>query len=192
MKLSSPSEFYMAAKYRGYWVPRSRHGLSARRTHGPSGISSSAPAQRRDSLSNPLLGFDSPTRPVPTSPPTASRPRAPLLGFCRPYNARGEESPRLVPVAQTSSPVVPGIRRQFPGCRLRCRSQAFPASQRPSSSLRPPAIFRRVAFLGFGSTGCCSFRETPGARRHRCALLPFFPRIALSPFLGGDNRGRMS
>lgn len=104
MKLSSPSEFYMAAKYRGYWVPRSRYGLSARRTHGPSGISSSAPAQRRDSLSNPLLGFDSPTRPVPTSPPTASRPRAPLLGFLRPFSARGEKNPRPDAVAHTRLP----------------------------------------------------------------------------------------
>lgn len=85
----------MAVKYRGYWVPRSRYGLSARRTHGPSGISSSARIQGRDSLDNPLVGFGSPTRCFPMPPPTASRPKAPLLGFrCR-YSALGEESPRL-------------------------------------------------------------------------------------------------
>jgi len=81
MKLHSPSEFYMAAKYRGHWVPRSRYGLSARRTHDPSGISSSAPVQRRDSLDNPLLGSCSSTRCSPTSPPPTSRLAAPLLGF---------------------------------------------------------------------------------------------------------------
>jgi len=84
----------MAAKCRGHWVPRSRYGLSARRTHGPAGIPSSARAQGRDSLDNPLLGFASPTRSISTPPPRASRPRAPLLGFLRPYNARGRESSR--------------------------------------------------------------------------------------------------
>jgi len=64
----------MAAKYRGCWVPRSRYGLSARRTHGPSGVSPSAPVQGRDSLDNPLLRFNSPSRPYPTSPPTAAFP----------------------------------------------------------------------------------------------------------------------
>jgi len=85
----------MAAKYRGCWVPRSRYGLSARRTHDPSGISSSAPVQRRDSLDNPLVGFGSSIRLVPMSPPTVSRLKAPLLGFRCPYSALGGESPRL-------------------------------------------------------------------------------------------------
>jgi hypothetical protein len=85
----------MAAKCRGCWVPRSRYGLSARRTHSPSGIPSSAPVQGRDSLDNPLLGFCPSIRLDPMSPPAASRLWAPLLGFFRPYNALGGESPRL-------------------------------------------------------------------------------------------------
>ena len=45
-------------------------------------------------MDNPLVVFRSPTRCFPMSPPEASRLQAPLLGFLRPYNARGEESPR--------------------------------------------------------------------------------------------------
>lgn len=102
-----------------------------------------------------------------------------------------EERVHVPPVARSSSPVLPGIRRQVPPCRLRCRSQVFPTSQRSCSSLHPPAIFRQVAFLGFHPSGVCSLHEAPDARRRRIALLTFLPWIALSPFLGGDVHGRI-
>jgi len=70
----------MAAKYRGYWVPRSRYGLSVRRTHNLAGFSSSTRAQRRDSLSNPLVVFGPTLRLYPVPPPVASRLRATSLG----------------------------------------------------------------------------------------------------------------
>jgi hypothetical protein len=43
------------------------------------------------------------------------------------------------------------------------------------SSPRRPAIFRRVAFVGFGPSGSCSFHEAPTTHRRRHALLTFFP-----------------
>jgi hypothetical protein len=68
-----------------------------------------------------------------------------------------------------------GVRQQIPLCRLRCRSQVFPTSQRTFSSPRRPAIFRRVAFVGFRASGSCSFHESPTTRRRRHALLTFLP-----------------
>jgi hypothetical protein len=68
-----------------------------------------------------------------------------------------------------------GVRQQVPTCQLRCRSQVFPTSQRSSSSPRRPAIFRRVAFVGFRPSGNSSFHEASTTRRRRHALLTFFP-----------------
>lgn len=142
-------------------------------------------------MNNPLVGFDSSLRPYPMSPPRTSRPKAPLLGFLSPLQRIQEEKVHVSPVARSSSPVLPGICLQVPPCRLRCRSQVFSTSQRRSSSPPRPAIFRQVTLVGFGPTGSCSFREAPDARRRRCALMTFFPWFALSPFLGGDNLGRI-
>ena len=64
------------------------------------------------------MGFGSPSWPFPKSRPWVSRPRAPLLGFRRPYNARGGESPRPVSVARTG----------LPGGARGCASGSHPAS----------------------------------------------------------------
>jgi len=180
----------MAAKYQGYWVPRSRYDLSARRTHGPSGISSSARAQRRDSLSNPLLGFDSPTRLVPMSSPKASQPKAPLLGFLFPYSARVERestSCRCYPVRLpgftgnlSASPTLPTT---VPLAGFLNLSAAFFLS--PTS-----CHFQTGGAHGVCPTGTYSFREAPDAHRRRYALLTFLPQFGQSPFLGGNHRRR--
>jgi len=106
--------------------------------------------------------------------------------------AHWEERVHVPPVARSSSPVLPGIYQQVPPCRLRCRSQVFPTSQRSSSSPHRPAIFRQVALMGFCPSGSCSFHEAPDARRRRYALLTLLRRVGLSPFLGGDTRRRIS
>lgn len=157
----------------------------------PSGISSSTRAQGRDSSSDPLLVFGPPTRLDSSIPPPVSRPWAPLLGFSRPYSARGEESPRPVPVARNQPPgCYPGSTPALPSRQLRCRSQVFPTSQRRSSSLHPPAIFRRVALMGLCPSGVCSFSTSPATRRRRLTLVTFLPRLARVPVLGGDHLGR--
>jgi len=121
------------------------------------------------------MGLRSPSRHHPRSSPPTSRSEAPLLGFVCPFNARGRESPRPDQLPGRASPVGPGIRRRVPTRRLRCRSQAFPAPQRPCSSLRRPAIFRRVAFLGFRTPGIYSNHKAPTTRRRRRALLTLLP-----------------
>lgn len=100
------------------------------------------------------------------------------LGVRCPYSALGGESPRPAPFREPV-PWCPRIRRRVPPRRLRCRSQVFSTSQRPSSSPRRPAIFRQVALVGFRPSGGCSSRTASTARRRRPALLTFLPRLAL-------------
>jgi hypothetical protein len=159
----------------GLWVTRSRYDLGTRRMPGPSGISSSARTQGRDSLGDPLMGFDAPSRSISKPPPRVSRPRAPLLGFRRPFNARGGESPRPVPVARSRLPG--GARGSAGGSHSASYGAArgFPNLSAASSSPRRPAIFRRVAFVGFCPSGNCSFHKAPTARRRRHALLTLLP-----------------
>jgi hypothetical protein len=59
-----------------------------------------------------------------------------------------------------------------------------------SSSLRRPAVFRRVALVGFYPSGGCSSHEAPTTRRRRCAFLTLFPWIALARVLGASTLGR--
>jgi hypothetical protein len=107
------------------------------------------------------MGFGPPSRYFPISPPAVSRPKAPLLGFCAPSTLK-EEGIHVSCGCPLELPRCPGFRRQLPRCRLRCRSQVFPTSQRLPSSLRPPAIFRQVAFLGFCPSGVCFLSRRPG------------------------------
>jgi len=117
-----------------------------------SGIPAAAHAQGSDSLSNPLMGFGPPTRYFPLSPPLASQPRAPLVGFLSP-SAHQEERGHVRP----GCPVrLPGLRRDLPA------GPTLPATASPagfsnlsatSSTLRRPAIFRQVALLGFTLQG---------------------------------------
>jgi hypothetical protein len=108
---------------------------------GPSGIPSSIRAQRRDSLNDPLVGFSSSSRCYPKSPPAASRPKAPLLGFSSLQRIRRRESTSNGVLRRSVS--LPGVTRavyrQVPTCQLRCRSQVFSTSQRllPLSTVPP-------------------------------------------------------
>jgi hypothetical protein len=160
----------MAAKYRGCWVPRSRYGLSARRTHGPSGISSSARAQGRDSLDNPLLGFGPPTRLFPLSPPAASRPKAPLLGFFRPYNAhrkRESTSRRFYPVE------LPGFAGNLPASPTlpaTVSSAGFPNLSTTFFLSPPPRHFQTD-----GARGILLFRDLIFPRSPGCSSPPVCP-----------------
>lgn len=93
--------------------------------------------------------------------------------------------------SRSSFPGVTGVvRRWVPTHQLRCRSQVFPTSQRPSSSPRRSAIFRRMALLGFSLQGFVPHAEASPARRRRPTLMTLFPRIARAPVLGGGTRGR--
>jgi hypothetical protein len=158
LQLVSPSECYRAAKYRGYWVPRSRYGLSVRRTHGPAGLPSSTRVQGRDSLDNPLVGFTSTLRPNPTSPPWTSRSKAPLLGFYRPYNARAGESPRLA------------------GCPVELPGFAGSLSADPTLPTTVPlAGFPNLLAAFFLSPTPCHF-QTGGVRGVRLYRELFLPR----------------
>jgi len=153
-----------------------------------------------------LLGHSSPGVRLPSTVcPEAPRSRLPsqgkaskatLLGFAAPTAHTGNKSPRLVrlprlpgstrraprpfPDPCKHGPVVgPGIRRRFPTRQLRSRSQAFPTSQRLSSSRLRPTIFRWVALMGLRPPGDCTFHEAPTARHRRPTLLTLFPAGAL-------------
>ena len=83
-----------------------------------------------------------------------------------------------------------GICPRVPPRRLRCRSQVFPTSQRPSSSLHRPTIFRWVAFVRFALQGFVPLTKPRRLLVVRRTLLTLLPRADLSPFLGGDTRRR--
>jgi hypothetical protein len=105
--------------------------------HRPSGVPVLGRAQRCDSLGNPLLGFASPTRCCPSSPPPISRSEAPLLGFLPLQRSRRRES-----TSRRFPGGLPGLTQVVAGGptrRLRCRSQVFPTSQRllPLSAAPP-------------------------------------------------------
>jgi hypothetical protein len=157
-------------------VARPRFCLCVRRTHGPSGIPSLARAQRRDSLDLPLLRFDSPTRCFPKSPPPTSRSKAPLLGFSAPSALMGNESPRP---SRFPGPAprrfLAGNPPAGPTPPATVPLTGFPNLSAVSSSPRRPAIFRRVAFVGFCPSGSCSFHEAPTARRRRLCPLDVAP-----------------
>jgi hypothetical protein len=140
-------------------------------------------------LDDPLVGFSPSTRCFPKPPPTASRPKAPLLGFHRPYSVSGGESPRP-----------PGFPMRLPGCAGNLpRGPTLPATVSlagfPSLSatffLSPPSChFQAGNARGVSPSGGCSFQEAPAARRRRHALMTFLPQVALPPVLGGGICGR--
>jgi len=109
------------------------------------------------------------------------------LGF---YAATTLEEKR-VHVRLSSAPrFCRGVRPQVPPRRLRCRSQVFPTSQRPSSSLHRPTIFRWVASVRFALQGFVPSTKPRRLVVARPTLLTLFPRADRSPFLGGDTRRR--
>lgn len=83
-----------------------------------------------------------------------------------------------------------GVYPRVPPRRLRCRSQVFPTSQRPSSSLHRPTIFRWVAFMRFALQGVVPSTKPRRLVAVRLTLLTLLPRAVRSPFLGGDTRRR--
>ncbi len=83
-----------------------------------------------------------------------------------------------------------GVCPRVPPRRLRCRSQVFPTSQRPSSSPHRPTIFRWVAFMGFALQGVVPSTKPRRLVAVRPTLLTLLPRADRSPFLGGDTRRR--
>jgi hypothetical protein len=106
-----------------------------------------------------------------STPPPASRPEAPLLGFHAPTTLEEER----VHVRLSSAPrFCRGFCPRVPPRRLRCRSQVFSTSQRPSSSPYRPTIFRWVAFLGLALQGF-SFHEAPPTRRRAAYPLDVAP-----------------
>jgi hypothetical protein len=83
-----------------------------------------------------------------------------------------------------------GICPRVPPRRLRCRSQVFPTSQRPSSSLHRPTIFRWVASVRFALQGFVPLTKPRRLVVVRLTLLTLLPRADRSPFLGGNTRRR--
>ena len=140
-------------------------------------------------MDDPLVGFSPSTRCFPKSPPTASRPKAPLLGFRRPYSASGGESPRppghpgRLPGGAGNLPEGPTLPATVPLAGFHNLSAAF--------ILSPPSRHFQAGYArGVCPSGGCSFHEAPPTRRRRHTLLTFLPRVARPPFLGGGIRGR--
>lgn len=89
----------------------------------------------------PLVGFGPPTRCFPNPPPTASQPRAPLLGFHCPYSAKGRKSPRPS------------------GCPVRLPGFAGNASAGPTlPTTVPPSGFPNLSAALFLSRPPCHFQ----------------------------------
>jgi hypothetical protein len=159
------------------------------------------PCPRTRLLGHSSPGVRLPSTVCPEAPRSRRRPqglssKATLLGFLAPTAHTGNKSSRLdqlrwLPSSTGRAPrpfpspckhgqvIGPGIRWWFPTHQLRSRSQAFPTSQRPSSSRLRPTIFRWVALMGLRPPGGYTFHEAPTARRRRHALLTFFPAGAL-------------
>jgi hypothetical protein len=164
------------------------------RAPGPSGLPSSVRAQGRDSLGDPLMGFDPPSWLVPKSPPIVSRRGHLSWGSRRPFSARGGESPRPAGSSTTSRSSVPDC---SPGwCAGGSQAAGYGAARRFSQPLSgvflsPPSHhFQMGGARGVLPTGVCSSREASPTRRRRRTLLTLFPRVARAPVLGGGIRGR--
>jgi hypothetical protein len=126
------------------------------------------------------MGFDPPPRYVPKSPPSPEGEGHLSWGFF-PYSASGGESPRPARAGPVSG------RETVPPVPLRCR-QGFPNPSATSSSLRRPAIFRRVALLGFSLQGFVPHAKRPSAHRCQCALLTFSRGLRRPPSKGDHGR----
>lgn len=117
----------------------------------------------------------------PTSPPVASRPKAPLLGFVAPsaHQVEGIHVPPRLPAlgsADSSHAADYGAARRF--------------SQPLSGFIFPPPSCH---FQAGGAPGVLPFRgfssslAGPMTRRHRRALVTLLLQVAHPPFLGGGT-----
>jgi hypothetical protein len=135
------------------------------------------------------LRFGPSTRYCPISPPTASLRRAPLLGFVAPPALMGEGSPRTTGC--------PAVASRFPG-KSTSGSQplatvslaGFLSLSATCSSPHRPAIFRRVALLGFAPSGVSSCDEAPGGSSPPACPLDVAPTDCAFPVAYGEVRGR--
>jgi hypothetical protein len=83
------------------------------------------------------------------------------LGVLCPFNAQGGGNPRLVRLPARAAPV-PRVSPTAPTLPTTVPLSGFPNLSAASFSLRPPAIFRQVAFLGFCPSGVCFLSRRPG------------------------------
>lgn len=176
-------------------APGAALALAAR---DPSGVPASDRTPGRDSWGVPLMGFDPPSRLHPKSPPCASRRPAPLVGFRAPTTlavslVHGPSSLRALAGASLlwAPRSFPRESAGGPTRRLRCRSQVFPTSQRPSSVRDPPTIFRWVAFWGFHPSGVCSSLAGSTTRRRRHALVTLLPPVCTCSIPRWSHHGRI-
>jgi len=137
-------------------------------------------------MSDPLLGFGPPLRYVPKSPPEASRLGHLSWGSLPLQRMRRRESTAR---RTDGLPGCPGFRRQsHPPATVPLTGFRSPSAA--SSSLRRPAIFRRVALLGFSP-----FRDFIRPHRPRDSSPPACPLDVPPvgwplPVLGGEASGR--
>jgi hypothetical protein len=109
----------------------------------------------------------------PMSPPTASRPRAPLLRFLCPYSARGEESPR-----PAGCPVeLPGFAGNLPTGPTLPTTVPLTGFLNLSADffLSPPSCH----FQAGGTPGVPPFRGLFLPQRPGCSSPPVFPHDVL-------------
>jgi len=141
---------------------RARHGLGTRDAR-PSRCSSVRPRPRERPPGQSSRGVRLSCTVQPLVP---ARSRGDVSRHRRAGTSRGVRFPSN---AFSSASPRPGVASRFcrrvPPRRLRCRSRALSAPQRPCSSPCLPAIFRRVAFLGFRPSGVRSSIAAAAAHR---------------------------
>lgn len=152
------------------------------RALGSSGFPVALRTRGRDSSDDPLLAFSSPSRHRPNNLARHPSTTSTSLGVPCPFNALGEGSPRPHRVSPMLAPwVLPRRLRAVPNHSVRCRSQAFSASQRLIPPPTVPPYFRQVALVGFTLQGFNPLQLSPATCRRRVTLLTFsrglrFPR----------------
>lgn len=113
-----------------------------------------APRLRTRLLERSSLGVQLSFTVLPNQPARRPSTTSTSLGVSRPDSALGEGSPRPHKVSLVLAPwVLPRRLQAVPSYPVRCRSQAFPASQR---LLPPPTVlpyFRQVTLVGLTLQG---------------------------------------
>lgn len=124
------------------------------------------------------------------SSPAISRSKAPLLGFRAPSAHTREENPRLRRLPGRAPRVMnPGICRQVPPCRLRCRSQVFSTSQRLLPLPPAPPFSDGFRSWGLPYRGLILPRS-PGYSSPPVSPHDVAPAGCATSVLGGGCRGR--